>query len=64
MCSSPKNNFDLKADRSNFSMDAYYPILSGALSAEQEAMYVEKTMQRFYVDGLGVKCVAKSHGLQ
>ena len=40
-------------------MDAYYPILSGALSAEQEAMYVEKTMQRFYVDGLGVKCVAE-----
>ena len=55
----PKNNFDLKADRSNFSMDAYYPILSGALSAEQEAMYVEKTMQRFYVDGLGVKCVSE-----
>ena len=36
----PKNNFDLKADRSNFSMDAYYPILSGALSAEQEAIYM------------------------
>ena len=53
----PKGLFDVTIDRSRFSMDWYYPIISGALSSEEKDFYIKKILKDFYVDGLGIKCV-------
>ena len=53
----PKGLFDVTMDRSRFSMDWYYPIISGALSSEEKDFYIKKILKDFYVDGLGIKCV-------
>ena len=42
-----------KIDRSRFSMDCYYPYLSGLLKDGN----LVKSLQNFYVDGIGIKCV-------
>ena len=42
-------------DRSRFSMDAYYPLLCNC-GKKTDA---EKVLQKFYVEGMGVKCVAE-----
>tara|TARA_B100001115_G_scaffold54232_1_gene40121 strand:- start:117 stop:587 length:471 start_codon:yes stop_codon:yes gene_type:complete len=53
----PNGLFDLTQDRSRFSMDWYYPIISGALSSKERDFYIQKIFKDFYVDGLGIKCV-------
>ncbi len=53
----PKGLFDITIDRSRFSMDSYYPILSGCLTKSEKEVYIEKIFNEFYIEGLGVKCV-------
>jgi len=53
----PDNKFDLLKDRKNFSMDWYYPILSGCLDTDQIDYYVNEVFKNFYKSGLGIKCV-------
>ncbi len=53
----PKGLFDITIDRSRFSMDSYYPILSGCLTKPEKEVYIEKIFKEFYIEGLGVKCV-------
>ena len=53
----PKGLFDITIDRSRFSMDSYYPILSGCLTEPEKEVYIEKIFKEFYIEGLGVKCV-------
>ena len=42
-------------DRSRFSMDAYYPLLCNCGNKSD----AEKVLQKFYVEGMGVKCVVE-----
>ncbi|MFJ8794314.1 prenyltransferase [Streptomyces sp. NPDC102462] len=44
-------------DKSRYSMDWYYPILGGALPAEEAKSRMEEGWDRFVVPGLGVRCV-------
>ena len=53
----PENKFDLLKDRKRFSMDWYYPVISGCLNNKQKIFYIEKVFEKFYVKGIGVKCV-------
>ena len=53
----PKGLFDLQKDRSNFSMDSYYPIISGCLNKNEIDESIQQTLNNFYEDGLGIKCV-------
>ena len=41
-------------DRSRFSMDSYYPFLAGL---NENYQHLTKDIGKFYVEGLGVKCV-------
>ena len=54
----PSNKFDKKKDRSRFSMDSYYPVLSGVLDKSEETKYIKQTLEKFYVSDLGIKCVS------
>ena len=54
----PAKIFDLKKDRSRFSMDWYYPILGGINSEQRIAYLVSNIYDSFWVKGLGIKCVA------
>jgi MMP endo-(1,4)-3-O-methyl-alpha-D-mannosidase len=49
---------ELFEPKTNFSMDWYYPVLSGALSLEASNARIESRWDEFVVDGLGVRCVA------
>ena len=53
----PKNKFDLLKDRKRFSMDWYYPIISGCLNNNEKSFYIKNVFDKFYKEGLGVKCV-------
>jgi len=53
----PPGKFDLLKDRTRFSMDWYYPILSGCLDNKQIEFYVEKIFRDFYIKDIGIKCV-------
>ena len=53
----PENKFDLLKDRKRFSMDWYYPVISGCLNNKEKIFYIEKVFEKFYVKGIGVKCV-------
>ena len=53
----PTNKFDLLKDRKSFSMDWYYPIISGCLNESEKLAYIDKIFKDFYVKDLGVKCV-------
>jgi hypothetical protein len=44
-------------DKSNYSMDWYYPVLSGALRGPGAVARIEEGWDRFVVPGLGVRCV-------
>ena len=46
------------ADRSRFSMDWYYPILTGVLQRPSSEARLAAGWERFVVEGLGVRCVA------
>jgi hypothetical protein len=54
----PAEIFDLKKDRSRFSMDWYYPILGGINSKQRIASLIEMIKTSFWIKGLGIKCVA------
>lgn len=45
-------------DRQRFSMDWYYPVLSGVLSADVAARTLRWRWDEFVVPGFGVRCVA------
>lgn len=53
----PTNKFDLLKDRKSFSMDWYYPVISGCLNESEKLAYIDKIFKDFYVKDLGVKCV-------
>tara|TARA_B100000131_G_scaffold111238_1_gene108332 strand:+ start:363 stop:1412 length:1050 start_codon:yes stop_codon:yes gene_type:complete len=53
----PMGKFDLLQDRKRFSMDWYYPILSGCLNDKERDYYIDKVFNDFYVEDIGVKCV-------
>ncbi len=53
----PSGKFDLIKDRKRFSMDWYYPILSGCLNDNQKIFYVDKVFKDFYIKEMGIKCV-------
>ena len=53
----PNGKFDILKDRKRFSMDSYYPILSGCLNKDEMKSYIDKTFSYFYVNGIGIKCV-------
>ena len=53
----PIGKFDLTKDRKRFSMDWYYPILSGCLKQHDKLRYIDKIFKDFYVEGIGIKCV-------
>ena len=53
----PDGKFDLIKDRKRFSMDWYYPILSGCLKQDEKSYYINKIFKDFYLDGIGIKCV-------
>jgi hypothetical protein len=44
--------------KSRFSMDWFYPVLSGALTGPEARRRIEKHWKKFVVEGQGVKCVA------
>jgi len=44
--------------KSRFSMDWFYPILTGVLSGTDAQKRIDKYWKKFVVDGLGVKCVS------
>ena len=44
-------------DKSRYSMDWYYPVLSGALRGPRAQARIEEGWSRFVVPGLGVRCV-------
>ena len=54
----PSEIFDLKKDRSKFSMDWYYPILGGINSKQRSASQMTKSKDSFWIRGLGIKCVS------
>ena len=53
----PEKKFDLLKDRKRFSMDWYYPIISGCLNNDKNLSYIDKVFEKFYVKDIGVKCV-------
>ncbi len=54
----PSKIFDLKKDRSRFSMDWYYPILGGVNSKQRIASLTTNIEDSFWIKGLGIKCVS------
>ncbi len=53
----PEGLFDIKIDRKRFSMDWYYPIISGAFNRDESKDIIVNTLANFYIEGLGIKCV-------
>ncbi|MGJ3232675.1 MAG: hypothetical protein ACFE0P_12860 [Oceanicaulis sp.] len=52
--------FDRKGtDRSNYAMDWYYPVLTGAISGSAAVRRLEAGWDRFVVADLGCRCVAE-----
>jgi len=44
--------------KSRFSMDWFYPVLSGALTGDTAKKQIDKHWKKFVVNGMGVKCVS------
>ncbi len=44
--------------KARFSMDWFYPVLSGALTGNEAQKRIDKYWKKFIVEGQGVKCVA------
>ncbi len=44
--------------KSRFSMDWFYPVLSGALTGDEAQKRIDKYWKKFIVEGQGVKCVS------
>ena len=43
--------------KSRYSMDWYYPVLSGAISGSQARQRIDRYWKRYVIDGQGVRCV-------
>jgi hypothetical protein len=54
----PSKIFDLKKDRSRFSMDWYYPILGGIHSKQRISSLLTNIEDTFWEKGIGIKCVS------
>ena len=54
----PTGIFDLKKDRSRFSMDSYYPIIGGISSKNIISSLMSNIKTSFWIKGLGIKCVS------
>ncbi|MFY9398882.1 MAG: phenyltransferase domain-containing protein [Desulfomonilia bacterium] len=46
--------------KSRYSMDWFYPVLSGALTGMEAKKRIDKYWNKFVVEGLGVRCVSDS----
>ncbi|MGM0418750.1 MAG: phenyltransferase domain-containing protein [Thermodesulfobacteriota bacterium] len=46
--------------KSRYSMDWFYPVLSGALSVSDSEKRIEKYWKKFVVEGMGVRCVSEN----
>jgi hypothetical protein len=44
--------------KSRFSMDWFYPVLSGAMTGAEAQRRIERGWKKFVVEGLGVRCVS------
>jgi hypothetical protein len=44
--------------KSRYSMDWFYPVLSGAVTGDDAERRIERGWRKFVVEGLGVRCVA------
>ncbi len=44
--------------KSRFSMDWFYPVLSGALTGEKAQQRIDKYWKKFIIEGQGVRCVS------
>ncbi|WP_221176874.1 prenyltransferase [Nocardioides pocheonensis] len=53
-----RHHRDLFLDKSEFSMDWYYPVLGGAVRGAAAAALLEQGWDTFVVPGLGIKCVS------
>jgi len=49
---------DLFLDKSEYSMDWYYPVLGGAIRGDAARALLEERWETFVVPGLGIRCVA------
>jgi hypothetical protein len=45
-------------EKARFSMDWFYPVLSGAMTGLEAIKRVEKSWDKFVVEGLGIRCVS------
>lgn len=45
-------------EKARYSMDWYYPVLSGAMTGLQAVKRIEKLWDTFAVEGLGIRCVS------
>ena len=59
----PENKFDLLKDRKRFSMDWYYPIISGCLNNKEKISYIENIFDKFYEKNLELNASLKNLGL-
>ncbi|MBU0987519.1 MAG: phenyltransferase domain-containing protein, partial [Proteobacteria bacterium] len=50
--------YNFNMSKSRYSMDWFYPILSGALTGEKAQNRVEKFWKKFVIKGQGVRCVS------
>lgn len=55
-----RHHRDLFLDKSQFSMDWYYPVLGGAVRGPAAVELIASRWDRFVVDGLGIKCVEQN----
>lgn len=51
---------DLFLDKSEFSMDWYYPVLGGAVRGPEAAALIDEKWGIFVEDGLGIRCVQQN----
>ena len=49
------------APKERWAMDWYYPVLSGAVPAEQARQRIDGRWSEFVLEGVGVRCVADHH---
>jgi len=55
-----RHHRDLFLDKSEFSMDWYYPVLGGAVRGGAAHELIERDWDTFVVPGLGIKCVSQN----
>jgi hypothetical protein len=55
-----RSHRDRFLDKSEFSMDWYYPVLGGAVRGNAAVELLESKWDTFVIDGLGIKCVEQN----